>query len=119
MGRAKKAPKTEPIRETRPALTPEAEENRLIYLATLQAERQLREGTASSQIVCHYLKLGTEKAKLECEKLRAENELLLAKKESLESAQRSEEMFAEAIRVFSKYRGHDEESDDEYDYTDY
>ena len=35
----------------------QAEENRLIYLATLQAERQLREGTASCFIRLHFLPL--------------------------------------------------------------
>ena len=44
-------------REMRPALTPEARENQLIYLATDLAEKQLREGTASSQVITHYLKL--------------------------------------------------------------
>lgn len=117
MGRSKEASEKDSLRPIRPALTPEARENQLIFLATEQAEKQLRDGTASSQIICHYLKLGTQKAKLECEKLKAENELLAAKKEHLESAKRTEEMFAEAIRVFSKYRGREEEGDDEnYEY---
>ena len=52
------------IRQTRPALTPEARENQLISLATDLAEKQLREGTASSQIIAHYLKLGSTREKL-------------------------------------------------------
>ena len=56
-------------RVMRPALTPEARENQLIYLATDLAEKQLREGTASSQVITHYLKLGSTKEKLEREKL--------------------------------------------------
>lgn len=43
---------------------------------------------------------------------------MAAKKAHLESAQRTEEMFAEAIKVFSKYRGHDEEAEEEY-FDDY
>lgn len=119
MGRQKKVSETETIRAVRPALTPEARENQLIFLATELAEKQLREGTASSQVISHYLKLGTEKSRLECEKLKAENELMQAKKAHLESAQRTEEMFAEAIKVFSKYRGHDEEEPDEEYIDDY
>ena len=65
-------------REMRPALTPEARENQLIYLATDLAEKQLREGTASSQVITHYLKLGSTKEKLEREKLAEENNLLRA-----------------------------------------
>lgn len=113
MGRPKKAKGTEPLPAMRPALTPEARENQLIYLATEQAEKQLREGTASSQVLCHFLKLGTEKYRLEREKLKAENELMIAKKAHLESAQRTEELFNEAIKAFSKYRGHSTESGEE------
>ena len=60
-------------RVMRPALTPEARENQLIYLATDLAEKQLREGTASSQVITHYLKLGSTKEKLQREKLEEEN----------------------------------------------
>lgn len=119
MGRPKKVKETETLRAVRPALTPEARENQLIFLATELAEKQLREGTASSQVISHYLKLGTEKSRLECEKLKAENELMAAKKAHLEAAERSEAMFAEAIKVFSKYRGHDEEEDNEEYFDDY
>lgn len=111
MGRSKKPKETDPLPAMRPALSPEARENQLIFLATEQAERQLREGTASSQVLCHFLKLGTEKYRLEREKLKAENELMKAKKEHLESAQRTEELFTEAIKAFSKYRGHVSEDD--------
>ena len=41
---------------SRPALTREARENQLIDLAIDQVEKQLREGTASSQVLVHYLK---------------------------------------------------------------
>lgn len=88
-----------------PALSPEAKENELIALATAVAERQLREGTASSQLIVHYLKLGTEKERLERIKLEEENKLLRAKTNNIESAQRSEELFKEAIAAMTRYRG--------------
>ena len=48
-------------KKMRPALTPEARENQMIALAVDLAEQQLRDGTASSQVITHYLKLGSTK----------------------------------------------------------
>lgn len=89
----------------RPALTPEARENQLISLAVDLAEEQLRDKTASSQVITHFLKLGTTKAELEKEKLAKENELLRAKTESIESQKRIEELYAEALNAMRKYNG--------------
>ena len=100
-------------RPLRPALSPEARENQLISMATDLAEKQLREGTASSQVIAHFLKLGTSKTQLEKEKLEEENKLLRAKTESLQSAKRVEELYENAIKAMREYSGHGE-SDDEY-----
>lgn len=91
-------------RRIRPALTPEARENQLISLAVDLAEKQLMEGTASSQVIAHYLKLGSSKYKWERRKLQRETELLEAKTESLQSAKRVEELYAEAMEAFKGYR---------------
>lgn len=99
----------------RPALTPESRENQLIALANDLAERQLREGTASSQVIAHYLKLGSSKAALEREKLENENLLLKAKTESIQSTQRIEELYENAIKAMQRYGGHAEEEVEEYD----
>ena len=88
-----------------PMLTPEARENRLISLAVDQAEQELLAGTASSQVLTHFLKLASSKHQLELEKLRNENELLKAKRDSLESSARTEAMYEEAMRAMSEYRG--------------
>ena len=101
-------------RVMRPALTPEARENQLIYLATDLAEKQLREGTASSQVITHYLKLGTTKEKLEREKLEEENKLLRAKTENLQSQKNVEEVYLKAIEAMKRYSGNGD-VDDEYD----
>lgn len=99
-----------------PGTSLEARENQLILLATNLAERQLREGTASSQVIAHYLKLGTTRERLEQERLRNENELAKAKTESYHSAQHSEELYQEALNMFRIYSGHgDEEDYDDYD----
>lgn len=88
-----------------PARTVEARENQLISLAVDEAERQLRAGTASSQVITHYLKLGSTREKLEMERLRRENELLKAKTEALESSKRMEELVGEALKAMRSYSG--------------
>lgn len=111
MGKAKADSGSTP---RRPALSPEARENQMISLAVDLAERQLQEGTASSQVITHFLKLGTTKAELEKEKLERENELLRAKTESLQSAQRIEELYENAIKAMQRYGGHGGDEEHEY-----
>jgi len=89
----------------RPALSPEARENQMISLAVDLAEQQLRDGTASSQVITHFLKLGTSRAELEKEKLRRETELLKVKAESVESQKRMEELYSKAISAMRNYAG--------------
>lgn len=105
----------------RPALTPEARENQLVYLATELAEKQLRDGTASSQVITHYLKLGSTKERIEKEILEKQKELITAKTESLQSAKRIEELYTKAIAAMRKYGGHggDEDEDDDEESEDY
>lgn len=114
MAKVKVSNSSESNRRLRPALTPEGRENQLISLAEDLAEKQLREGTASSQVITHYLKLGTAKERLELEKLKRENSLLEAKTEAMESAKRVEELYSKAIRAFQSYNGQEEEIEDEY-----
>lgn len=106
-------------KKLRPALTPEGRENQLISLATDLAAKQLMEGTASSQVITHFLKLGTTMAKLEKEKLQKENELLRAKTEAIESGKKMEEMYTEVVNAMKKYRGIEEEEEFEDGYDDY
>lgn len=95
------------------SLTPEGRERQMISLAVDLAEKKLRDGTASSQVICHYLKLGTEREVLEREKIKKENELLETKKVTLEVGQRSEELVEEAIKAFKTYSGNNTEENDE------
>lgn len=104
MPRANKSGDAQNNRKMRPATTPEARENQLISLAVDLAEKQLREGTASAQVITHYLKLGSSRAELEKEKLRNENALLAAKTESLESNKHIEELYMEALAAMKNYR---------------
>lgn len=87
----------------------------MISLAMDLAEEQLRNGTATSQVVTHYLKLATTREQLEKEKLRKENELLKAKSESMSSNQNIEQLYSEAIKAFRGYSGQEEyEVEDDY-----
>lgn len=112
MARAKAPDSPSPRRIRRPALTPEARENQMISLAVDLAERQLEEGTASSQVITHFLKLGSSKERLEREKLEEENKLLRAKTESLQSQKRVEELYAEALTAMRRYSGQGEPEND-------
>lgn len=97
-------PQETPSKRTR-TLSPEARENRCISLAIDMAEEQLANGTASSQVLCHYLKLGTEKAKLENEILQKQKDLLDAKTVAYKSAEKIEKIYEEAIKAMKTYSG--------------
>lgn len=102
------------VKRGRPALTPEGREGQLISLAIDLAERQLRESTASSQVITHYLKLGTERERLERERLEEENKLLRAKTEALEAQKESKIQYEKILKALRNYNGMGEP--DEYDY---
>jgi hypothetical protein len=85
----------------------------LVSLAIDLVEKQLVDGTASSQVITHYLKLGSTREKLEQERLRKENELLVSKVEAMESGKRVEELYGEALKAMKTYAG--QESASSYD----
>lgn len=96
----------------RPALTPEARENQLVSLAVDLAEKQLREGTASSQVITHYLKLGSTKEKIEKDILLKQKELIEAKTKNLKSMERSEELYKQALDAMRNYSGKGSDEDE-------
>lgn len=109
--------KKQTTRQSRPALSPEARENQCIALAMDLAEKQLREGTASSQLITEFVKRGSTKAKLEQEILAEQKILLNAKTENLQAATKSEQAYLEVIAAMKKYSGYsDNEEDDEDEY---
>lgn len=91
--------------KSRPPLTPEARENQLISYAMDLAEQQLRDGTASSQLITEFVKRGSTKARLEKEILEEQKELMAAKTETLKSQKRIEELYSEAIAAMRRYNG--------------
>jgi hypothetical protein len=102
-----------PKRRRAPATTPEARENQLIALAVDLAEKQLLKGTASSQVISHYLKLGSTKEKLEKEILEKQKELITAKTEAIHSAKRVEELYKNALDAMRSYSGRGGSDEDE------
>lgn len=100
-------------RKRRPANTDKGRENQLISLASDLAEKQLSEGTASSQVITHYLKLGSSREKLEQERLEKENLLLKAKVDAMASQKRIEELYEEALNAMKSYAGQDLTGDED------
>lgn len=115
MARTKKVESSDSKKKIRPALTPEARENRLISLAMDRAEEALVNGTASNSMILHFLKLGSMKELKEQEKLDTDIELSKAKVQSLQSQQKADEMYINALNAFRVYSGHanEVEEDDE------
>lgn len=105
-------------KRVRPSLSPESRETQMISLAMDLAEEQLLSGTASSQIITHYLKLGTMREQVELEKLQLEKDLVSAKTEAMQSSKRMEELYANAISAMRSYSG-DISEDDINDDDDY
>lgn len=100
-----------PTQKMRPALTPEARENQCISLAMDLAEQQLRDGTASSQVITHFLKAGATRAELEKEKLRKENLMLEAKTKAYQSSEEIKELYEGAIKAMRIYQGQGDPDD--------
>lgn len=101
--------------KSRASTTPQGRENQLINLAVDLAEKQLREGTASAQVIGHYLKAGSTKEYLERKRLEMDVELMKAKQAQMESVVRIEELYENAIRSMRGYQGEqipEEEGDD-------
>lgn len=105
-----------PSKPRKIATTLEARENQLIAAAFDLAEKQIRNGTASSQVVTHYLKLGSSREKLEQERLRGEVSLNETKIATLQSQKKVEEMYGAALAAMRSYAGQDDrDSDPDFD----
>lgn len=100
----------------RPALTPQGRENQLIALATDLVERRLRDGSATSQEVCHFLKMASPREQMERQKMEYEAQLLQARRDSMANAEQFGELAAKALKAFKQYAGQpDDEDDDDTD----
>ena len=99
----KKSLENEPL--ARPATSPKDQEDELINLAVKLAEKQLKDGTASTQVIVHYLKLGSTRGMLEQEMLENKTKLVKAQTESIQAAQKNEELYKNALKAMSIYTG--------------
>ena len=98
---------TKRVPKSAPAFDPESREKQLINKAVNLAEKQLEDGTASAAVITHFLKLATEKEKLERAKLEKENRLLEVKASSITQAQDNENLAKEAIEAMKAYTSSD------------
>ena len=89
-----------------PAITPEGREDQMIAYAIDLAEEQLRNGTASSQVITHYLKLGSMKERQERQKLSEEIKLLQAKTEAIKSERERNELYSQVLTAIRTYTPH-------------
>lgn len=105
------------VKKRSSARSVEGKENEMIGLAIDEAERRIRDGTASSQIITHYLKLGTTRERLEKDIMEEKRKLLRAQTESIESSKRIERLYEKAIKAMKTYSPNFEE-DDEFDEED-
>lgn len=112
MGRPRKNTEKVMLEQLRPALSPQAREQQIAAYAYDLAEQQIRDGTASSQVITYFLKAGSVEQQRRIEKLEEENKLLRAKTENLESAKHMDEMYEEAMKAMKRYSGSDAPSDE-------
>lgn len=106
------AQSSEPKKRRRPAMTPEARENQLISYAYDLAEQRLLDGTATSQEVVHFLRLGSTKERIEKEILERQKSLIEAKTEAYQSSKRVEELYENALKAMKIYSGSSGEEDE-------
>ena len=92
-------------RRRKPATSPEEREMQLADAAYDLAEEQIENGTASSQVITHFLKMGSSRERLEQERMRHEVQLMEVKKEQLEGQKRVEALFSDALNAFRGYSG--------------
>jgi hypothetical protein len=103
MGNSKKVSIKKP-----PAKTPAGRENQLVSLAMDEAEKRIRDGTATSQVLTHFLKIASTKEQLEKEILKTKNDLMKAQVEAVQSAAKVEELYKNALNAMKIYSGNND-----------
>ena len=104
-------------RKNAPDVCDEQREKRLCNMAFELAEQRMREGKATSQEICFFLKLGSQKNRLEEEKLEHDAQLSKAKADAIRTSQESDINYTRVIEALTKYRGTLDSLEDS-DYTD-
>lgn len=112
MAARRQSPKEEPESRRPPAKSLDARERQLVALATDLVERKMRDGTATSQEVTHFLKLGSTRERLEQERLSKEIELLQSKTDQIAQQAQMADLAAEALAAMRTYSGLDQGDED-------
>jgi hypothetical protein len=68
------------------------------------AARQIEDGSASSQVITHFLKLGSTREQLEQARILEEIELTKGKKDALARSDKMEALMEEALKAFRTYQ---------------
>lgn len=89
--------------------TPEGRENELIDMAYNEVARRIANHEATSAELVHFLRMGSEKERLERSKIESEMELQRAKTVAIEEGRSMEAIAAEAIAAFKRYSGVEDE----------
>lgn len=98
---------------TRPQ--PRTTEGREIQIASLAvdlAEKKIRDGTASNQLIIHYLNIASSNNRLEKELLEKKKELMDAKIELAKSNSTGNQSYIDAINALKSYSGESENYED-------
>lgn len=109
---ARRMPSEDEERRRKPATTPEAREQQLASMTYDLAEEQIQGGNVSSQVMTHFLKMGSTRERLEQQKMEHEIELMDVKKQALEDRARIEDLFTAAIDAMRSYSGSSSYEDD-------
>lgn len=91
------------------ATTPEGRENELVDMAYNEVARRIANHEATSAELVHFLKMGSEKERLERSKIEAEMELQRAKTVAIEEGRSMEQIAKEALDAFKRYSGVEDE----------
>lgn len=87
------------------ATTMEGRENELIALAYDAAEERIRNGTATSQEIVHFLRLGSAKERRAQEQMEADIALKQAKVKAIQDGEHLEQIYNDAIEAMKRYSG--------------
>lgn len=98
-----------------PARSPEAREAQLASLAYDVVEERMRKGTASSQELVYFLRVGSTREKKELEQLKQTTMLTEAKVKEIANAEEMKKLYMEAMDAMRGYAGHGEGADDHPD----
>ncbi len=91
------------VTKRKPATSTKNREQQIVSYAIDLAEQQILDGTVSTGVHVHFLKLGTEMYKLEQLKVQKEILLITAKADSVEQTSNGNEIAEQAIKALKSY----------------